>query len=1100
MADKRTFTIVIDGVRQSYENVVKLYDALQKIKHESGKVTGEVKKFATATSQASKEIKEKTAVLSGELIAEVKMEQILEKRKLLDTEIGRELINVNQAFRERVKKLEETIRMENLAAGSMNEIKLRLDTLRESYRNLGNEERNTIETGGVLLTQIGELSKLYKELSDNLANIDMEPVNKLEETLTGLSNNIGKAADSAGIFVNSFQAVLKTYTLFDRENEQVQQTLQSLSKIMTTVKTLQELNNTILKKGAAVSMLMAAADRVRALQAKAAAVATELSTKNTIAATAAQKIFNTVAYANPYVLLAMAIVSVAGALVLFCSGTETAADKQKKLNDLVNDSIDNKEKYVSAAKAMNDANIKEMERELALLKAKGASETQIAQKERHIFEQRLKNAKANAKLYEKEINDIDKNYKKVKELTLEIEKYQNGLKDGIYQNNDAYKKQMETLQSNLSIYQKYLNLGLQAQNDLRNAQNNLDIFEANTAKKALDAGKKALDAGKRDAQAMADYRVLLAQKGSKAELDAQIEAANVRLRNDLSNVDLTNGERLRRTQENLLEIEKLETDYRKKQQQEEIDLINARIVTVEKGTYQEFSLRSELLLKQLNRDLDNEELSIERKTELQKKYYKDLDDLGKNFQKTVTQISVNTAISNINARLASVKEGSRQELDLLIDAAKESARLAEDSASASIDNQKEKAAKILEINRKLEKNIRDLNYDYELNEIGNSNREQTLMLTQELEARKIKKSDYEGQMLQITIESLQNEINLRKKYGKDTVDLEIQLSEKRIGQAEFEKNKRSEFYEELNAKLQNYADNISQCITAIFDATNTILQLQLDEANEKYEAISQKYDEVVEKREDSNTRLQDLEEQAKNARGGRLLVLQQQINAEMEANKRLAEQEKQLAQEKEKQEKEIAGKEKQMKKAELTRNIIEGISNTALGVTKALKWGIPLGPVYAAIIGAMGALQVGVMSAQLAKLEDGGLLRGKRHASGGMRVQGTNIEVEGGEYVVNRESTSKNMELIRFINSQRRQLGEKDINAFFTKTSVGFDPPFKRVLESGGRIPVFENKINIDNESLVEAIRSIKIEPVVSVKDITNVQQDMVKVDNWIGL
>ena len=307
-------------------------------------------------------------------------------------------------------------------------------------------------------------------------------------------------------------------------------------------------------------------------------------------------------------------------------------------------------------------------------------------------------------------------------------------------------------------------------------------------------------------------------------------------------------------------------------------------------------------------------------------------------------------------------------------------------------------------------------------------------------------------------------------------------------------------WKEVAAKMQSYADHIMTGVNESFKAMNAILQDQLDEAKEKLTTITKEYDEVVSKREESNSKIQALEEQANNAKGGRLLVLQSQIQQEMETNKKLAEQEKELAKEKEKQEKEIKKKETQQKRTKMVQDIIQATSNVALGVTKAWGFGPILGPIMAAIVGAAGAIQIGIMSKQLAKLEDGGLLRGKRHTQGGMRIEGTNIEVEGGEYVVNRVSTDKNIGLIRYINSQRRELTPADVSAFFSKSSQGFEPPFSRAFEAGGQLPAIDNPSAVDNEYIVEAIRSIRIEPRVSVTDINRVRDEMVSVDGWVGL
>jgi hypothetical protein len=137
---------------------------------------------------------------------------------------------------------------------------------------------------------------------------------------------------------------------------------------------------------------------------------------------------------------------------------------------------------------------------------------------------------------------------------------------------------------------------------------------------------------------------------------------------------------------------------------------------------------------------------------------------------------------------------------------------------------------------------------------------------------------------------------------------------------------------------------------------------------------------------------------------------------------------------------------------------------------------------------------------QLAKFEDGGLLKGKRHSQGGMRIEGTNMEVEGGEYVINRESTNKNIDLIRYINSQRKELKPTDLDSFFARSLHGVESSFRHAFEQGGQLPVIEPVSNIDNDSLIQAIKTIKIEPKVAVTDIHKVQDSMVSVSGWSGV
>ncbi|MBF0647519.1 hypothetical protein IR083_01645 [Dysgonomonas sp. GY75] len=349
-------------------------------------------------------------------------------------------------------------------------------------------------------------------------------------------------------------------------------------------------------------------------------------------------------------------------------------------------------------------------------------------------------------------------------------------------------------------------------------------------------------------------------------------------------------------------------------------------------------------------------------------------------------------------------------------------------------------------------------------------------------------NDRQNELLDEAQQSMSNFVQANQEAGDAIVETAADTQESH-----------KEHWSKISATMQEHVDIIMTGVNAIFSASNALLSEQLEEANEKFEAISEKYSEAVELRQESSDKISSLEEQSKNARGGRLLILQEQINQEMAKNQQLAQQEKQLAKEKEKAEKEKEKKEKQIKKNEISQGIIQGVANTALGVTKAWSLGPIIGPIMAAIVGAAGAIQVGVMTKQLSKLEDGGFLKGKRHSQGGMRIEGTNIEVEGGEYVINRESTSKNLGLVRYINSQRKELNATDMTGFFAKASQGFELPFQREFAAGGLMPAIETPSTIDNEALIDAIKSIKINSRVAVTDIIRAQEDAVQVDRWSG-
>ena len=307
-------------------------------------------------------------------------------------------------------------------------------------------------------------------------------------------------------------------------------------------------------------------------------------------------------------------------------------------------------------------------------------------------------------------------------------------------------------------------------------------------------------------------------------------------------------------------------------------------------------------------------------------------------------------------------------------------------------------------------------------------------------------------------------------------------------------------------------------INGLQDENTELLGNLTDESKGKIEGVKDANEEEIAA---ANARLEELEKLA----GEEKSIVEQKSLDIINANNRIIESERsvlledtrikdekaKLEEEKEKKNAEIAEKAKKRKekleklekikaKAQLVLDIAQATKDIAAGVAKAWAKGPILGPPLAALVALQGAMQLKIMTAQLAKFEDGGLLRGKRHSQGGMRIEGTNMEVEGGEYVVNRVSTNKNLGLVKYINEQRRELSPSDLNTYFSRSSQMAEPSFKRMFADGGQLPAINNTVNIDNDNLIKAIQSIRIEPKVAVTDIAKVQDSMVSVDGWAGV
>jgi len=115
-------------------------------------------------------------------------------------------------------------------------------------------------------------------------------------------------------------------------------------------------------------------------------------------------------------------------------------------------------------------------------------------------------------------------------------------------------------------------------------------------------------------------------------------------------------------------------------------------------------------------------------------------------------------------------------------------------------------------------------------------------------------------------------------------------------------------------------------------------------------------------------------------------------------------------------EKQALADEKKYRNLSKALAIGQATMNIAEGVTKALAMGPIIGPILAAVVASMGAVQIGIIRAQ--KFARGGLFRGK----GGPQDDQNLILASDGEYIVNAVSTARYLPLLEAINAGGRAI------------------------------------------------------------------------------
>ncbi len=192
------------------------------------------------------------------------------------------------------------------------------------YRRMTDAERNSA-AGMELKRKLEELVKKAGELRDAMDDVNRQVRGEASDT-----KNFDAIAQGLNVVASSAGAATSVFQMFGAKQEDLINIQTKLQATLAISNALTVIQNNLQKE----SSLMLG---IRTLQEKAHAAAIALRTAAegrgvivTKLATIAQAAFNAVANANPYVLLATAILTVVGALVAFTTGSKEATEAEKR--------------------------------------------------------------------------------------------------------------------------------------------------------------------------------------------------------------------------------------------------------------------------------------------------------------------------------------------------------------------------------------------------------------------------------------------------------------------------------------------------------------------------------------------------------------------------------------------------------------------------------------------------------------------------------------------------------------------------------------------------------------------------------------------------
>ena len=268
----------------------------------------------------------------------------------------------------------------------------------------------------------------------------------------------------------------------------------------------------------------------------------------------------------------------------------------------------------------------------------------------------------------------------------------------------------------------------------------------------------------------------------------------------------------------------------------------------------------------------------------------------------------------------------------------------------------------------------------------------------------------------------------------------------------------------LTTVVQSITQYVGQYVSALGDIWSTYNDIQMmrfeqEQARleEEYNMLEEAYTKQEELTQKHTNKLADIEDELKTSRGDRRAHLIEQLNAEREAQLASLQEEQKIEKEKEINQKKQDALEKKRREQEKKNAIVQATINTFTAVTNALAvqpWFVGLA--LSAVALAMGTAYVAQIKKQ--KYAKGGLLKGNSHANGGIPVGQTGIEVEGDEYVINKNSTKKNLPLIDYINRSNKRLTKEDLLNWYDSGKQNVTKQTKTKFATGGVIPTLPNQ------------------------------------------
>ena len=386
---------------QSVEDVKKLTAQIAELQKQ-------IAALESVTEKQKKASKDLTAAQAQENLARQKQRQeVTQQVKLtsqLTTEYEKQVVRLAQVKKELKDLSVQGVKAPQALVDEFNKLDTSVSKaeqgVKEFQRAVGNYSSATAELKD-LTRQLIDLERAgqrnteaFREMRQRAAELkDTISDTKAEiKTMASDTRTIDGMVGSVNLLANAYQVTEGALVLLGENSEEWKETMVKLQAIMAVTTGIQEIQNLLQKESAAMMFLNSVAT-------KAAAAAQGIYAFAVGASTGAMKAFRIALLATGVGALIVGIAALAGAFDNLGSSVDKETEKQKKLTEAILKTDDAYKKIIEKSdklRARSSEGVDVLNRELVLLKAKGATTLEIFNKEQEIRREELFRLKANS--------------------------------------------------------------------------------------------------------------------------------------------------------------------------------------------------------------------------------------------------------------------------------------------------------------------------------------------------------------------------------------------------------------------------------------------------------------------------------------------------------------------------------------------------------------------------------------------------------------------------------------------------------------------------------------------------------------------------------